>query len=119
LKRSGLKPGQIQHVWTLYNKEQYSEASAYLRRQGVSKYRRQATREARVKLEYLRREAANAKREKLGTDKYIEFANELQLRDMRDRSADYLRRRARDQKPTNPFWYHLTRGSYTAVALGG
>ncbi len=116
LRQSGLSQGQIQHVQTLYNRNQYREAAAYLRKQGVSEYRRRATRETRIKSENLREEAKKAKLKKLGTDRFMEGANEQELRQMRDLPANDLKRLAKSQRSHNPFWYH-TRRSYTERVL--
>lgn len=116
LRRSGLSQGQIQHVQTLYNRNQYREAATYLRKQNVSPYVRRATRETRVQSENLREVAAKAKLKKLGTDRFMEQANEQELRQIRDLPAADLKRYAKSQRSHNPFWYH-TRRSYTERVL--
>jgi hypothetical protein len=87
-----------------------------MRKQGVSEYRRRATRKTRIQSENLREEARKAKLKKLGTDSFMDDANEQELRQMRDLSTDELKRLARSQRPNNPFWYHKRR-SYTERVL--
>ena len=116
LRSSGLSQGQIQHIQNLYNRGQYKEAAAYMRKQGVSEYRRRATRTTRIQSENLREEAAKAKLKKLGSNAFMEGANEQELRQMRDLPADDLKKLARSQRPHNPFWYHKRR-SYTERVL--
>jgi hypothetical protein len=118
LRKSGLSQGQIQHIQNLYNRGEYKQAATYMRERGVSEYRRRATRETRIRSENLREEARRAKLRKLGTNRYMEGANEQELRQIRDLPAADLKRYARSQRPGNPFWYH-TRRSYTERMLSG
>jgi hypothetical protein len=118
LRKSGLSQGQIQHIQNLYNRGEYKQAATYMRERGVSEYRRRATRETRLRSENLREEAKKAKLRKLGTDRFMEDANEQELRQMISDTADDLKRRAKSQRPHNPFWYH-TRRSYTERILSG
>jgi hypothetical protein len=115
LRKSGLSQGQIQHIQNLYNRGQYREATTYMRQHGVSEYRRRATRETRLRSEKLREEAKKAKLRKLGTSRFMDSANEQELRQMISEPADELKRRARSQRPGNPFWYHTR--SYTERVL--
>ena len=118
LRKSGLTQGQIQHIQNLYNRGEYTQAATYMRKHGVSEYRRRATRETRVQSENLRDEARKAKLKKLGTDRFMEHANEQELRQIRDLPVGDLKRFARSQHSGNPFWYH-TRRSYTERVLSG
>lgn len=118
LRKSGLSHGQIQHIQNLYNRGEYKQAATYMRSKGVSDYRRRATRETRVRSENLREDAKRAKLKKLGTDRFMDDANEQELRQMISESVDDLKRRAKLQRPGNPFWYH-TRRSYTERVLSG
>jgi hypothetical protein len=116
LRQSGLSQGQIQYIENLYNRGEYSKATTYMRKQGVSEYKRRATRTTRVQSENLREEASKAKLKKLGTNRFMEEANEQELRQMRDLPANELKRLAKSQRSHNPFWYH-TRRSYTERVL--
>jgi len=117
LRKSGLTQGQIQHIQNLYNRGEYKQAATYMRQKGVSEYRRRATRETRIHSENLREEARKAKLKKLGTDRFMDSANEQELRQLRDMPVSDLKRFAKVQRPGNPFWYH-TRRSYTERMLG-
>lgn len=118
LRASGLSQGQIQHIQNLYNRGDYKGAATYMRQHGVSEYRRRATRETRMRSENIREEARKAKLRKLGTDRYMERANEQELRQIISEDRDTLKRRARSQHSGNPFWYHQRR-SYTERVLSG
>lgn len=112
LKRAGMKPGQIQHVQTLYNQGKNREAAAYMRKQGVTPYRARKTREIRQEYETLREAARAAKLRKLGTDRMMDTASRRELEMLRDLPVEELREQARSQRSHNPFWYHFTRSFF-------
>lgn len=112
LQRAGLKPGQIQYVQTLYNQDKTREATAYMKRHGVTPYRVQKTREIRQNLDTLRDAARKAKLAKLGTDRMMESATQRELRMMIEMRPDELREQARSQRSHNPFWYHFQRSFF-------
>ena len=112
LQRAGLKPGQIQYVQTLYNQGKTREAAAYMRQHGVTPYRRQKTREIRISLEQLWDAAREAKKRKLGTDRFMESATEQELRMLVQMRPDELKEQARSQRAHNPFWYHYQRSFF-------
>lgn len=124
LKRAGLTRRQIQHVARLYGAGNDKAASAYLRDKGVSYRRRRTT--ARTAPPPLRRpidvveslydRARAAKRAKLGTDKYTQFANDAELREIIERDIAYLKRRAGERRTDNPFWYHQGSRPYPYTA---
>lgn len=112
LQAAGLKPGQIQHVQNLYNQGKTREAAAYMRKHGVSAYRRRRTREIRMNLDTLWQQARDAKRRKLGTDRYMERAHHQELEWLINKSPEELRDLASSQRPHNPFWYHYQRSFF-------
>lgn len=96
----------------LYNKGKTREAAAYMRQHGVSPYRRRVTREIRMGLDTLWKAAREAKRRKLGTDRFMERATRQQLEQMISEDAATLRELASAQYPGNPFWYHYQRSFF-------
>lgn len=112
LQAAGLKPGQIQHVQNLYNEGKTREAAKYMREHGVSPYRRRRTREIRMGLDTLWKAAREAKRRKLGTDRFMERATRQELEWMISQPRENLRSLASVQRAHNPFWYHYQRSFF-------
>ena len=103
---------------TLYNDGRIADATTYLRKQNVSDYRRRRSRELRIADEILWKEAREAKKRKLGTDRFMENATMAELRKFIELDVEQLREQARSQRHKNPFWYH-TRRSYSDRYFSG
>lgn len=119
LRKAGLKEGQIRHVETLYNQGKSREAAAYMRRLGVTPYRRRTTKLIRQHSEDLRTRAIDAKKRKLGRSGSIPDimrATEQELEQLIDLTPEELKGLASNQRPHNPFWYH-SNVSYTERVL--